>query len=80
MPNYTFDTHNVDRIEIDLSNEIDEIRNMQVELDIDRSPSKDRAEVSRRLLRARDLAEALGAELGHLYWSFKGYEDPRDYA
>jgi hypothetical protein len=37
-----------------------------------------KAEVSRDLLRAQDLARAIQSELAMTYWRFKGYDDPRE--
>lgn len=37
-----------------------------------------KAAVSRDLLRAQGLAEQMKAEIAAVYWSFKGYDDPRE--
>lgn len=39
-----------------------------------------KAEISRELLRAADLANAISTEIRMEYWRFKGKEDPREQA
>jgi hypothetical protein len=47
------------------------------ELGRGRHNDPNKAELSRDLLRAQDLAKLIEAELSVAYWRFKGYGDPR---
>ena len=59
------------------------LRRVHEEVDADtngriRHNDPNKAEISRDLLQASDLAAAVSTEMRMLYWSFKGRPDPRD--
>lgn len=77
-----FDTDRLDRLREELDACLYRVTSTPVEVDagsgraLHNDPNK--AEVSRTLLRAADLADLISAEVKMLYWAMKGQDDPRD--
>jgi hypothetical protein len=60
---------------------IDDLDGVTTDVDYDRGKGRhsdpEQARMSRDLLRLTELCRLMGAEFGQIYWTFKGYEDPR---
>lgn len=78
---HTFDTERVDALIDEFDAAMTRITSTDVEVDDEgrvRHNDPNKAEISRELLRAADLAEQMASEVRSMYWGFKGFEDPRD--
>lgn len=77
---FTFNTDKVDALIDELDAALHRVTTTPVESDElghkARHNDPNKAQVSRDLLRAADLASHLEAEVRALYWQFKGYIDP----
>lgn len=78
----TFSTKDIRGLLAELIELAEELDGATVEVDMDRGKSRvrnpDAAVMSRKLIRAGDLADLLAGEFKALHWQYKGWRDPRD--
>lgn len=79
---FTFDPTPIDDLVTELDGVLDRVYELAHDVATDgqgraRHNDPHKAELSRELLRAQDLARLIQGELSVVYWEFKGQPDPR---